>query len=427
MRLFQIRRCIGLMSLAACLMASPIHAQDKAAYWPQFRGPGGMGVSDQQNLPTTWSQRENIAWKADLPGPGSSSPVILGNRIFLTCYTGYNVPRQDPGRQEDLRRHVLCIDRETGKILWNKAFPAELPEQAKIRDDHGYASNTPVVDDKRLYVFFGKSGVMALDHEGQELWRASVGTGLNGWGSGSSLTLVGDRVIVNASVESQSLVALDRASGKEAWRAPGIKEAWNTPVLVDVPGGAPELIVPIMRSLLAFDPKTGKQLWSCDTEITWYMVPSVVAHDGVVYCIGGRSGGALAVRAGGRGNVTSSHRLWTGNKGSNVSSPVYHDGHLYWMHENQSIAYCAEAKTGKIVYEQSIPRLGQVYGPALLAGGNIYYTTRFGQTLVVAAKPQFQQVALNDLKDGGMFNAGPAVAAARLYIRSDKALYCITK
>lgn len=155
------------------------------------------------------------------------------------------------------------------------------------------------------------------------------------------------------------------------------------------------------------------------------MVPSAVAHEGIIYCIGGRSGGALAVRAGGRGNVTGTHRLWTGAKGSNVSSPVYHDGHLYWMHENQSVAYCAEAKSGKIVYEQSIPRLGQIYGPALLARDKIYYTTRFGQTLVVSAAPQFKQLALNDLKDGGMFNAGPAVSQGRLYIRSDKALYCI--
>jgi outer membrane protein assembly factor BamB len=396
--------------------------------WPQFRGPGAQGASAEKGLPVTWSQSENVAWKVDLPGPGSSTPVIVGKRLFLTCYTGYNVPRQEQGSPENLRRHVLCLDRETGKTIWQKSFQAELPEQAKIRDDHGYASNTPVADDKRLYCFFGKSGVVALEQaDGREVWRAAVGTGLNGWGSGASLVLAPDKVIVNASVESSSLIALDKDTGKESWRAGGIKEAWNTPVVVTPPGGgAREIVVPIMGKVLAFDPQTGKQLWSCDTDIRWYMVPCVVAHDGVVYCIGGRSGGALAIKAGGRGDVTNSHRLWTGAKGSNVSSPVYHEGHLYWMHESQATAYCADAKTGKILYEQKVAgRFNQVYAPALLADGKVYYTTRDGKTLVVAAKPQYEQLALNDLSDRSTFNAGIAVSNGRLFIRSDKALYCI--
>jgi outer membrane protein assembly factor BamB len=180
-----------------------------------------------------------------------------------------------------------------------------------------------------------------------------------------------------------------------------------------------------MQKVLAFDPKDGRQLWSCDTGINWYMVPSIVAHDGIIYCIGGRSGGALAIRAGGRGDVTASHRLWTGRRGSNVTSPLYHDGHLYWMHENTGVAYCADAATGNLLYEQRIDRFGQVYAPPVLADGRIYYLARNGMTAVIKAAPTFQRLALNDLRDGSTFNAGPAISGKRIYLRSERFLYAI--
>jgi hypothetical protein len=386
-----------------------------------------MGVSEAANLPVTWSAQENVAWKTPLPGPGSSSPIIVGGRVFLTCYTGYNVPGQPGGSPDQLARHVVAVDAGNGAIVWSKSFPAKLPEQPRIREDHGYASSTMAADAERVYAFFGKSGVVALDHDGKELWQADVGSGLNGWGSAASPVVYGDLLIVNASVESESLVALDRRTGKEVWRAGGVKDAWNVPLVVPRPGGKDELVVAMFRKVLGFDPKTGERLWSCDTGIDWYMVPSLVAQDDVAYCIGGRTGGALAVRLGGRGDVTQTHRVWTGRRGSNVSSPVYHEGHLYWMHENQETAYCAEAKTGRIVYEERVPRAGQVYAPALLAGGKVYYVTRTGETIVVAAAPRFEQLARNSLRDGGTFNAGPAVSGSRMYVRSDKALYCLER
>jgi hypothetical protein len=177
--------------------------------------------------------------------------------------------------------------------------------------------------------------------------------------------------------------------------------------------------------VLGFDPKTGGQLWSCNTDIGWYMVPSLSAHDGVIYCIGGRTGGALAIRAGGRGDVTGSHRMWTGKKGSNVSSPVYHNGHLYWMHENLGIAFCAEAGTGNIVYEQRIDRAGQIYSASVLADGKIYYLSRNGRTYVLPAAPRFEEPKVSDLADRSAFNSSPAVSGGRIYIRSDRYLYCI--
>ena len=414
---------------AMCLMATslPLSSFGAEPDWSGFRGPSGMGVSRAKGLPVTWSESENIAWKTPLPGPGASSPIVFGDRIYLTCYTGFFVPGERGGTQEDLKRHLLAINRIDGNLVWNTAIPAKLPEEDRIRD-HGFAANTPAADAERLYVFFGKSGVFAFDHAGKQLWQADVGSKTHGWGTSASPVLYKDLVFINASVESDSLYALDQKTGKEKWRARGINSSWNTPVLVTAKSGRQELIVAAKGNVLAFNPDNGEPLWSCNTDIGWYMVPSVVAQDGVVYCLGGRSGVAgLAVRAGGSGDVTATHRLWTSIKGSNVSSPVFLDGHLYWMHEQRGIAYCAKAETGDAIYEQRLERAGQVYSSALLADGKLYYLTRDGRTFVLPAKPDFEQLAANDLRDGSIFNSSPAVDGNRLLIRSDKFLYCIGK
>jgi outer membrane protein assembly factor BamB len=395
--------------------------------WSRFRGPTGMGVASATGLPVSWSAQENVAWKTGMPGPGASSPIVHGDRVYVTCYSGYQVPGQRGGSLEELKRHLVAVRLRDGGILWDKTVPAKLPEQGRIRD-HGYAGNTPAADADRIYVFFGKTGVLAFDHDGKPLWQADVGSKTHGWGSGASPVLYGDLVIVNTSVESGSLVALDRRTGEEKWKVGGIRGSWNTPVLVTAKSGRTELVLAVQGSVLAFNPDTGERLWSCRTDIRWYMVPSVVAEDGVVYCVGGRSGvAALAVRAGGSGEVTGSHRLWTSQKGSNVTSPVVHDGHLYWMHEQKGVAFCAKGDTGEIVYEQRLQGAGQVYASAMLADGRLYYTTRNGRTFVLAAKPRFEQLAVNDLDDRSTFNASIAVAGRRLLLRSDRYLYCLGK
>jgi outer membrane protein assembly factor BamB len=394
--------------------------------WPAFRGPSGMGVTEAKGLPTTWSKDENIAWKAEMPGPGASSPIVFGDRIYITAYSGFFVPGQE-GRPEDLKRHLIALKRTDGSLIWDQKVSAKLPEEDRIRD-HGFAASTPAADIERVYVFFGKTGVIAFNHEGNELWRRDVGSKTHNWGSSASPVLYKDLVFINASVESDSLYALDQKSGEVKWRQPGIRQSWNTPVVVKAESGRMELIVTAKGKVLAFNPETGDPLWNCDTDIDWYMVPSVIAEDGVVYCLGGRSGNAaLAVRAGGSGDVTDTHRLWTSKNGSNVTSPVYLDKHLYWMHESRGIAYCAKAETGEVLYEERMPRAGQVYASALLADGKAYYLTREGKTFVVAAKPQFEQIAANDLNDRSIFNGSPAVDGSRLLIRSDKFLYCIGK
>jgi outer membrane protein assembly factor BamB len=416
----------GRLPLALVLFSG--FTSSSAADWPRFRGPDGSGISPEKGLPFTWSQKENVAWKTDLPGAGASSPVFIGDRIFITCYSGYGVPGQPGGDEANLRRHLLGLDRKTGKILWTKDIAAKLPELKLSRDGDGYASSTPVVDSERVYCFFGKTGVFAFDHSGKELWKADVGSGLSSWGSAASPILHGDLVIVNASMESQSVVGLDKKTGKERWRAKGLNEAWNTPLVVRTKGGQDELVIAAARKIHGLDPDNGKTLWTCNTDITWYMVPSVVAHDGVVYCIGGRSGViGLAVKTGGKGDVTATHRLWTSRKGGNVSSPVYHDGHIYWMNDASGTVYCAKAETGEVVYEERVPRAGGVYASSLLADGRVYYVGREGRTYVVAAKPKFELLATNDLSDRSNFDASPVAIDGRLFIRSSKALYCLEK
>ncbi len=398
-------------------------AKAAATEWSRFRGPDGAGSTPAAKLPLTWSQSEHIAWKTPLPGAGASSAIVSGDHIYLTAYTGYGVPGEG-GDLSQLKRHLLALSRTDGKILWDKSIPAPLPEEEHIRD-HGYAASTPAADAAGVVVFFGKSGVIAFDHQGVQQWQTSVGQKTNGWGSSASPVFYKDLVIINASVESDSLVALNRKTGKEVWRAGGIKEAWNTPILVEAKGRT-EVVVAIAGKILAFDPVAGKALWSCNTDITWYMAPSMVSHNGVIYAIGGRSGiTALAVRAGGSGDVTASHRLWTIKEGSNVSSPVFVDGHLYFVSDSQGIAYCVAGATGEVVYQERFERAGQFYASALLGSGRIYYLTREGQAFVIAAQPQFKQLAKNDLSDRGVFDASPAVNGNQLLIRSDKFLYCV--
>src|SRR6266851_434764 len=247
------RRLFGLVILAAVATIG--------ADWMQFRGPGGSGSSAETGLPTTWSSKENVVWRTKLPGPGTSCPIVVGKRVYLTCYSGYGL---EPGKGEmdNLMRHLVCVDSDKGTILWTKEFKPTLPESkygpGGNESQHGYSSSTPASDAKRLYVFFGKSGVYCLDLDGNEIWHESVGTNTHGWGSSNSPVLYKDLVIVNACIESGCLVALDKNTGKEAWRVKDVGSSWNTPVLVDAPDGKTELVFSEQSSVIGFDPASGK-------------------------------------------------------------------------------------------------------------------------------------------------------------------------
>ncbi|MBT5612665.1 MAG: PQQ-binding-like beta-propeller repeat protein, partial [Lentisphaerae bacterium] len=300
---------------AAAIAQKPAVPRHAGSEWPQFRGPGGSGVSMEEGLPTTWSATENIAWKAPLPGHGASSPIVSGNRVFVTCFSGFGLDEKSPGEQSDLKLHVVCIDRRSGKIAWEKSPRSKaLPKYGafgKFTALHGFASSTPATDGKAVYTFFGHTGVVAFDLQGEQLWTADVGAKTHGFGTGASPVLYRDLLIVNASVESRSLIALDRQTGAEVWRAEGIKDAWNTPVFVKADSGRDEVVVDTKNGVRAFDPQSGRALWHCaGSNPPRYICPSPVANNGVLYALHGYFGPLTAIRAGGQGDVSGSHRVW---------------------------------------------------------------------------------------------------------------------
>jgi outer membrane protein assembly factor BamB len=400
------------------------------ADWRQFRGPGSEGISTEKGLPVHWSSKVNIAWQTKLPGPGASSPIVTGDRVFVTCYSGYGLGKKDAEKMEDLRQHVMCVDRIKGDIIWAKEFKPLLPEREYYKNEadyHGYAAGTPITDGKRLYVFFGKSGVYCLDLDGNEIWHELVGKRTHNWGSGASPMFYKDLLIVNASVEDGAVVALNKESGKPAWKAPKVNSAWNTPIVVPVPGKATELVISMQNWVVGLDPDRGKELWRCDG-VHRYVVPSVVAHDGIVYVVGGGST-SLAVRAGGRGDVTKTHVLWRMDKASsNVSSPVYQDGRLYYAGDG-GFVLCQNAADGKSIYRQRLdppPPDGKVWASPVLADGKLYYVSKLGGTYVVAAGPKYDLVAHNVFADDkSRSSASIAVSDRHLFLRTDQYLYCI--
>ncbi len=401
-----------------------------AADWPQFRGPTADGVSSDSRLPLTWSEKENLVWRTELPGPGSSSPIISGDKVFLTSYSGYGIDVREPGDMALLKRHALCLDKKTGRILWNREITTDLPNKpftGTYITTHGYASSSAVTDGKGVFFFMGNAGVHAFTMEGEPVWNVSVGEKAHDWGAGSSPILFGDLLIVNAALESNQLLALDRKTGKMVWSATGFPASWNTPTIVRV-DGHDELVLNASGKLRAFDPLTGRELWNCVSIKAAELCPSVVAHDGVIFVIGHPGGQSQAVKAGGSGDVSNTHLLWQAQKGSNVGSPVYRDGHLYFINDSRGVATCLDAKTGAVVYEQPLAsrqRRDRWYSTPLLAGDRIYCVGRETGTYVLAAKPQFEVLATNVIADdASISNASPAVSDGRIFLRSNKFAYC---
>ena len=422
-----MKSATAIYFLLACLLGSLVAAED----WPRFRGPTGDGVATKSNLPLRWSEKENLVWRTKLPGPGSSSPIVVGDRVFLSSYSGYGVEAKEPGDLANLKRHAICLSRRDGKILWQhevKASAPDKPYQGQYITMHGYASSTAVSDGTNVYFFFGNAGGHAFTVDGRPVWQASVGERAHDWGGGSSPILYGDLLIVNAAHESNALLALDRHTGKTVWSVTGFPASWNTPVIVTV-NGHDELVVNANAKLRAFDPKTGTELWSCQGIKAAELCPSIVAHDGVIYIIGSPRGQAMAVRAGGKGDVSATNVIWEIPKGSNVGSPVWHEGHLYFVNDSRGKAVCLKADTGEVVYEENIsPQRDRWYASPILAQGRLYYVGRTTGTVVLAASPKFEPLATNRIADDtSVFNGSPAVTDEHIFLRSDQNAYCFGK
>ncbi len=401
-------------------------AETQGADWSQFRGPSGNGISPSTGLPTEWSADKNITWKTKLPGHGSSSPVLFGNQVFLTAYSGYGLKVDEESNPSELRLHVIAVNRKNGEIMWDESVPPlnQVQKITKRIVDHGYASSTPACDETGVYAFFGTSGVVAYDLKGKLKWRADLGDGTAGFGSASSPILYKDFVIVNASIESDTVYALHKKTGDVAWKAENIVKAWTTPSVVDLPNGKQELVVNQKSQIFGFDPNTGEKLWTCEG-IQDYVVPVVVQNEGILYCLGGRSNRSIAVRPGGRGDVTKTHKLWEVNVGANVTSPVYYNGHLYWA-SDRGIAFCLNAKNGEVIYKNRLPTKGRLYASIVLADEKLYITTRDNGVVVLKAAPEYLELARNEITtDESMFNASPAISEGSIYLRTNGYLYRI--
>jgi outer membrane protein assembly factor BamB len=354
----------------------------------------------------------------------------------------------------------MCIDRQSGTIVWDKSVPAVLPEEryGGMFAENGYASHTPVSDGERVYAFFGKSGVHAFDLDGKRLWEASVGTDddRRGWGTASSPILYRNLLIVPATIESHAMVALDKLTGKEVWRqeAEGFGSTWGTPALVELSEDRTDLVIAVPFEIWGLNPENGKLRWYCESVDSDSMCSSVLVDGKTVYAIEGRSGGAIAVRAGGEGDVSKTHVVWTGRQRNRIGTPVIADGRLYWV--NSGIANCLDAQTGEEIYQERIEKNarvaaaptpasfgggarfgggrfgggpgGQDYSSPVTADGKLYYATRSGDVVVVRLGQEFEQLACNRFEsDEGEFNATPAISDGDIYIRSTTHLYCVSE
>ncbi len=409
--------------------------------WPRFRGPAGNGVANEaDSVPTAWSPNANIAWKTEMPGPGASSPIIVNGKVFVTCYSGYGLSQEDPGDIDNLVRHLVCVDLETGEKLWQQDVKAELPEDPYSGigvTAHGYTSHTPVSDGENVYAFFGKSGVHAFDMEGNKLWEAQVGeeSDPNKWGSSSSPVVYENTVIITASAESQAIVGLDKETGEELWRqeAKGLDNMWGTPALVQIDDQRTDLVMRVSREMWGLDPGTGKLRWYADATGDTNAYSSVILDGNRVYAFTGRGGGSIAIDAGGSGNVSESNTVWTGRDTASYASPVSHNGILYVI--ARGIVTAVDAETGERLQRlrlegqaQTGGRMGSLdYPSPIVVGNHMYYMNGSGQMFVFSLGDEMELVSVNRVTpDKEIFWGSPAVANDSLVLRSQKYLYCVT-
>jgi outer membrane protein assembly factor BamB len=424
-----MRRGLGWIALATLVLTG-------GADWPQFRGPEGTGVAPDGKPPTTWNKTDGVKWRTTLPGPGSSTPIVSGDRVFVTCYSGYGTDDAKGKSVSSLVRHLVCVDRATGKVRWTANVPsatAEDPYSGYIME-HGYASSTPVTDGEAVYVFFGKSGVLAFDLDGKQLWQQSVGTesDIRGWGSGSSLILHKNVVIVNASSETRGIVALEKKTGKQVWKAVGRKLSlvFGTPALVKAASG-PELVVAMPGEAWGLNPDTGKLLWYSTIKPDGNICPAVIPGDGVAYITGGfTTRGSVAIKVGGKSDVTATNIAWASRTSSYVPTPVLHGGRLYCVTED-GVAICLKGDSGELVYEERLAVKGSgsgsrpYYASPVLADGRLYVISRRAGVFVLKAGDSFEQIVQNPPLDDSQFNASPSITGKQLFLRSNAALYCL--
>jgi len=410
--------------LALTLLCGSLHA----ANWPTWRGPLGTGVCAEKDLPLRWSTNENVRWRTPLPERGNSTPVIWGNRIFVT-----------QAIQKENRRTLICLDRSNGKQLWQSGVV--YPEKEMSHDTNPQCSASPVTDGERVVASFGSAGLYCYDLDGKETWHRDLGKQTHIWGNAASPMLRGELCILNFGPgERTFLIAVNKKTGETVWqnnepggdsgeKKPGQEKpewigSWSTPIVISVDGHE-ELIVCFPRRVAGLDPKTGKEFWTC-RGLNPLVYTSPLYDDGIVVAMGGFSGSALAVKPGGSGDVTETRRLWQIPKTKQrIGSGVISAGHIY-IHNDPGVAECFDLATGKLVWEERLKGPGpksDSWSSMVLAGERLYVVNQSGDTFVLKASPKFEVLATNSL--GETTISSIAASNGELFIRTHKALWCI--
>ena len=414
--------------LVTCLQ-SPGHAADAEVtmvpvdppgdrYWPRWRGPSGQGLVDTSahTYTDTWSPTENVTWRVAVPGRGHSSPIVWEDRIFLT--TAY-----DDGR----RRSLLAFSRSDGRMLWETALPPATAEAMYPKNSH--ASGTPSTDGKLVYAYFGNHGLVAIDFEGRLIWRRSFGDVPTRHGSAGSPLLYRDRVVLyqdHTGPAGSFIAAFDKTTGDVRWRTSRRETVgWGTPVAIRV-GDRDEIVVSGERRVYAYDPDTGAELWSCAGNMP-EAVPTPVTAGGLLFCSTGRAGPTLAIRPGGRGDVTAERVTWQTAKGSPfIPSPLAYQGRLYMVNDMVSVASCHRAADGELLWQG---RLGEARREGFSASpvaldGKVFFTNDEGETFVLRAGDSFEILRVNRLGERTL--ASPALVDGNWYFRTEGHLLCIS-
>lgn len=421
----------------------PPRTGEAAAHWAQWRGPLGTGVAPGSNPPTRWSETENVRFKTPLPGAGYGTPVIWGDRIFLTAAVPVGpilepVPDDAPGAHDNAavrqvhRFIAFAIDRKSGEIVWETMLHEQLPH-AGFHVSGALAAASAVTDGEHLVAFFGSYGIYGLDLDGEVLWHDDLGDMQvkHGHGEGATAALHGDTVIVNWDHEGPSFIAaMDKATGKPRWRKERDEvTSWATPIVVEH-AGRQQVIVSGTRRVCAYDLEDGSVIWEC-AGLSNNVVASPVAADGMVFA------GSSYVRKrmlgirleGAKGDITTTDRIaWRRQRGTPyVPSPLLLDGWLYFLNHYQGFLTRVEAATGlEPNRAMRLPGMNDIYASPVAAGGHVYITDRSGVTAVLRADPANPAILAHNVLDD-TFSASAAIAGDELFLRGSRALYCISR
>jgi len=408
---------LGILLLAT--VAPRLHADD----WSHWRGPLGNGVAPEASPPVEFGATKNVRWKVEIPGRGSSSPVIHGENVFVTTA----VPVAGKDGTFDFR--VLCLDRKTGKERWSRTAVTSRPHEG-THQTNGFASASPCTDGERLYAHFGSRGLFCFTVTGEPVWDRDFGDMKirNGFGEGSSPTVAGDLVIVPWDHEGPSMLfAVDARTGKTVWETPRDEPTgWCTPLVAVDKSGRKQVVMNGQNAARGYDLATGKELWRCAGQ-TQRPCASAVAADGVAWVASGFRGAYLgAFDLAGNGNIQDTKNvLWTRAKDTpDVASPLLSGGRLWFYKEKSGLLTCVDAGTGKPLFETArVEGVNNTYASPISAGGHVYLTDRRGTIAVLDDAPQLKVLATNDLGEG--VDATPAAAGKSLFVRGERHLFCL--